>query len=414
MKKGKLTDKLNRFHDQVAGPKPVARENKLPESYLKLAEKLGGCILSNHAGSYCLVKKQYPLTYHHGSMQLADVVANSQLPLAASRLPLADFRVKDDPGSVSSQSLLFLDTETTGLGGAGAVAFLIGVGSINSDGFEIRQYLIPDYSDEAAMLEALLEEFSTEKTLVTYNGAAFDLPLVLDRMIINRVGRRIDSADHVDLLHPTRRLYRRRLADCTLVNVERELLSFYRHDDIPGYLIPSVYFDWLSERRTELLSDVMEHNRLDIISMLFLIRILAEVYVSEGRSLEHIDDLHSLSRLFGRHKDNRKVTALYDRIDSMGGSNLEEDVVYYHSIAFRRTGDFDRAVELWERLAESQSRYGFLANIELAKHFEHRVRAPEKALACAARAAQATGVSPSQRRLLDARLDRLKQKQQRS
>ncbi|MCK4632242.1 MAG: hypothetical protein KAT79_03165 [candidate division Zixibacteria bacterium] len=93
MKKGKLTDKLNRFHDQVVDPKPVAHENKLPESYLKLAEKLGGCILSNHAGSYCLVKKQYPLTYHHGRMHLADVAANSGLPLAASGLPLAASRL---------------------------------------------------------------------------------------------------------------------------------------------------------------------------------------------------------------------------------------------------------------------------------------------------------------------------------
>jgi len=403
MSKGKLTDKLNRFHDQVAGHKPAAPKNKPPESYRQLAKKLGGRIHSNHAGSYCLVKKHFPLTYQHGSMQLADVADNSQLPLAA-------FCVEDDPGSISPQSFLFLDTETTGMGGAGVVAFLIGVGSITSDGFEIRQYLIPDYSDEAAMLEALLEEFSPEKTLVTYNGAAFDLPLVLDRMIINRVGRRIDSADHVDLLPPTRRLYRRRLADCTLVNVERQLLDFHRHDDIPGYLIPSVYFDWLSERRTELLSDVMEHNRHDIISMLFLIRILAEVYVSDGRRLQHIDDLHSLSRLFGRRKDNHKVTALYDRIDDLAGFNLEEDVVYYHSIAFRRTGDFDRAVELWERLAESRSKYGFLANIELAKHFEHRVKAPDRALSCAARAAEAAGISSSQRRFLDARLRRLKRK----
>ena len=156
MKNGKLTGKLSRFHDQVAGSKPAPRESKPPETYLQLAKKLGGRIHSNYAGSYCLVKKHFPLTYHHGGMQLADVADNLQLPLAA-------FRVKEDPGSIFPQSLLFLDTETTGLGGAGAVAFLIGVGSIAGGGFEIRQYLIPDYSDEAAMLEALLEEFSRRR-----------------------------------------------------------------------------------------------------------------------------------------------------------------------------------------------------------------------------------------------------------
>ena len=277
-----------------------------------------------------------------------------------------------------------------------------------STGFEVRQYLIPDYSDETAMLEALLEEFSANKSLVTYNGAAFDLPLMRDRMIINRVAREIAYDRHIDLLHPARRLFRRRLADCTLTNIEREILSFSRENDIPGYLIPSVYFEWLSEQNTDGLAKVLEHNRLDIISMYFLAGRIAEVYRSEGRTLTYTDDLHSLSRVYGRRRKSAKVVELYHRMNQEGVAPLAEDILWYHSLALKRTGEVRKALDLWFCLAGNDSREGYLANLELSKYFEHRLKDFETALQHARAARSNSCLTDGRRRQLDLRMKRLR------
>jgi uncharacterized protein YprB with RNaseH-like and TPR domain len=279
MNSDNLKNKLRRFdsHIQPAGKR--SETAPAPDHYQLMAEHLGGELVSNYAGVYCLVRTRYSRQYRHGALELAP--DRSLRPLTRSA-----FTVQAQPGRVDPSSLLFLDTETTGLGGAGAVAFLVGCGSLVDNEFEVRQYLIPDYSDETAVLEAVLTELGEDKTVVTYNGAAFDLPLLRGRMIVNRVARDIPTADHIDLLHSARRLFRRRLADCTLTNVERELFDFHRDDDVPGYLIPSIYFDWLSERRLDNMVGVLEHNRLDIVSLWFLVNHIARAFESDGASLD--------------------------------------------------------------------------------------------------------------------------------
>ena len=254
-----------------------------PTRYNDLASALSGKLILGNSGAYCLVTTYYPATHRHGSIDMPS--SNSEC------YPLSAFTVHEEPGQVAGPSLLFLDTETTGLGGTGTVPFLVGVGAVREQGFEIRQYIIPDYSDEATMLEAILEELSIEHTLVTYNGSAFDLPLIRDRFIINRVARDIKVSGHLDLLHSTRRLFKRRIKDCSLVNVERELFGFYREDDVPGYLIPSIYFDWLSTEDASPLVAVLKHNRLDILSLHFLAAEINRIFQTEGESLKDGNDL---------------------------------------------------------------------------------------------------------------------------
>jgi hypothetical protein len=251
---------------------------------------------------------------------------------------------------------------------------LIGCGSLTDDGFEVRQYLLPDYSDETALLEAVLEELSADRVIVSYNGAAFDLTMVRDRMVINRVARELDTSGHLDLLHSTRRLFRRRLRDCSLGNIERELLDFHRVDDIPGYLIPSVYFAWLSEESTDQLGSVLLHNRLDIFALHFVLELISETFASDGSNLRDVDDIHSLSRVYDRRRMPERALEIADRMDSWCGDELADDILFFKSMALKRTGDIDRAVEIWQALSESESREGYFANVELAKHFEHRVR----------------------------------------
>lgn len=405
--KKSLASKLQRFHDHLitgatgeVSPQQ-AEPRGLPPRYKRLAEALGGKLVHRPEGSYCLVSTVYGWGHYHGQFELRP---------GEQRLPVAAFTVDDQPGELDLGQLLFVDTETTGLGGTGSVAFLVGCGSIVRDGFEVRQYVIPDYTDEAAVLEALLEEFTAERSLVSYNGAAFDLPLLTGRMIVNRAAREILHDRHVDLLHPVRRLFKRRLRDCSLTNLERCILGFERQGDIPGYLIPSVYFDWVSEERTDDLEAVMEHNRLDIFSLYFILGHIVEVVQNEGHDLTEFEDLHSLSRLFGRRKQTERVTRLYERVDELSCGQLPDDIVFYHAMAFKRSGELERAIELWGRIAQNESRQAFLANIELAKHFEHRVKDCGRALEYTRRADQLCPESPSLRRSVNRRMVRLVRK----
>lgn len=387
--KGHIIPGLHGVPGQKSSGKPA-----LASRYKKMAERFGGELMSVHGGSFCRITKLYPFGSSFGGKVL-------EPPDKSWRVPMASFAAGEVQGMVDPADLLFFDLETTGLGGAGTVPFLIGCGSLCADGFEVRQYLLPDYPDETAMLEHLLSELTTEKTIVSYNGAAFDLNLIRDRMIINRVAREVPLAGHIDLLHATRRLFKRRLRDCSLGNVEREVFDFHRTDDIPGYLVPAVYFDWLASEELSAMAAVLEHNRQDILTLWYLLLHIANIFSSAGDSLDHTQDIHSLARVYGRRRDNDKVVSLYDRLNELkddSNSSLEEDVLLYHSFAFKRSGDWSRAVELWYKLVDCCSREGFQANLELAKFYEHRQKDFKKAVVHA-RAAEKSCPSTGRHRL---------------
>lgn len=397
-----LKNRLARISAHVKSDCPASMNNKLPERYGRLADEIGGRIVSRAEGAYCLVKTCYPDDHTHGTFSFSRA--------RSKRMPLAAFTAQEEPGAVDLGTMLFVDTETTGLGGAGTVPFLVGCGSLRRGRFEIRQYFLPDYSDEAAMLEDLLSEFTSDKVLVTYNGSAFDLPLIRDRMIINRVASEVELEHHLDLLHSTRRLFKRRLNDCTLTNIEAGVFGFKRTDDIAGYLIPSVYFEWLSGESLDFMHQVLEHNRLDIVSLYCLVHRIADVYGSRGEVLDEVDDLHSLSRIFGRRKNTFLVKDVFARIGRIDTVELAEDIILYHSMNFKRLGDTERAVQMWRTLSRSSSRESYWANVELAKHFEHREKNFEMALEHARRADRICPYGQLHRKQLVKRLGRLRAK----
>ncbi|RKX24913.1 MAG: hypothetical protein DRP45_07150 [Candidatus Zixiibacteriota bacterium] len=397
-----LSNRLSRIRNHIVSEtKPVF--SKLPGRYQLFANELGGRLQMDRAGCFCELTELYPFGYPFGECRL-------EYPEHAASVRASCFASLDVEGEIPLEDLIFLDTETTGLGGAGAVAFLIGCGSITAQGFEIRQYLLPDYSDEAAMLEFLLSEFDEKKGIVSYNGAAFDLNLLRDRMIINRVGREIPCRFHFDLLHSARRFYKRRIRDCSLTNVEREIFGFHRTDDIPGYLIPSVYFEWLGSEDLSAMHAVVEHNRLDILAMYFLLLRVIEAFRTEGSSLEEADDIYSLSRVYGRRHRNDKVVEVLDRLGDKKNQTLSEDVLLYQSFARKRTGDWDGAVAIWHRLSESSSKEAYWADLELAKYFEHRSKKLEQAFHFADMARNICPYEGRQVALLEKRLGRLRSK----
>jgi hypothetical protein len=179
-----------------------------------------------------------------------------------SRLALDPGLARADP-----RGMLFLDTETTGLvGGTGTVPFLVGMAWFEDESLRVEQLFLRQLGQERPMLHVLTERLRAATLLVTYNGKTFDWPLLRTRFVMNRL-EAPEPPPHLDLLHCSRRVYRRRLGECRLVHVEAGVLGLRRAHDVEGEEIPLRYLDYLRSGDESQLVPVIEHNAHDIISL---------------------------------------------------------------------------------------------------------------------------------------------------
>ena len=170
------------------------------------------------------------------------------------------------PGNVA-----YLDTETTGLsGGAGTYVFTAAVARPIDCGLRVAQVFLPHPGMEAAFLDALREELEPADAIATFNGASFDMPVLRTRWVMARMPGELSEAAHVDLLTLVRALYRHRLESCSLRMVEERVLGYQRDDPMPSALVPDAYFDYLRSGALDFLEAALEHNRLDVISLVHL------------------------------------------------------------------------------------------------------------------------------------------------
>ena len=174
--------------------------------------------------------------------------------------------LEPDPGSVA-----YVDTETTGLsGGAGTYVFAAAVARPIRCGLRVAQVFLPQPGMEAAFLHALQSEIEPAKAVATFNGSSFDLPVLRTRWVMARMPGELACPPHVDLLTLVRALYRHRLETCNLRSVEERLLGYEREDPIPSALVPDAYFEYLRCDSSPRLEAALEHNRLDVISLVHL------------------------------------------------------------------------------------------------------------------------------------------------
>ncbi len=170
------------------------------------------------------------------------------------------------PGNIA-----YVDTETTGLGGgAGTYVFAAAVARPIECGLRVAQLFLPQPGMEAAFLHALRDELEPADAVATFNGASFDMPVLRTRWVMARMPGELTEAPHVDLLTLVRALYRHRLESCTLRMVEERVLGYERDDPIPSALVPEAYFDYLRAGSLDMLEASLEHNRLDVISLVHL------------------------------------------------------------------------------------------------------------------------------------------------
>lgn len=280
------------------------------------------------------------------------------------------------PKRVQPEDILFLDTETTGLsGGAGTIAFEVGLGYFIEDGFVVEQLLMHDYPEEAELLRILSGVMRRFPILCTFNGRTFDVPLLKSRFLMNRMQDAAFPAIHADVLFPARRLWKLRLKRCTLGNLEEQLLQVKRDDDLPGAQVPQTYFQYLKDGNFAPLERVLEHNKQDIVSLAQLLCFLC-MQVDRPEEIAHQEDLLSLARALEKQGDKQKSVKCY-RLCAHGKTRLPA----YQALASaeRRDGNIGGAVRLYQTmLKRGDDAVG--ACEALAKLYEHRLHDPARAL----------------------------------
>ena len=312
----------------------------------------------------------------------------------------------------SIQKLLFLDTETTGLsGGAGTLAFEIGLGFIDARGMVIRQYVMRDYGEEAAMLAEIASLLPRFDTLVTFNGKSFDIPLLESRMVMHRIRVRLTDWPHLDLLHACRRVYRLRLGRCSLSALEEAVLGESRTDDLPGAQVPQRYFDYLRTREFALLEDVLRHNRQDVESLASLTGHLCSAF-REPEQLAHAEDAFCVGRTLlrgGHTEEGRRCLRI------LGMSSMSSQAHMVLSASYKKSREWASSVAMWtEMIARGEG--GTWPYVELAKYYEHTERDYARALRYAGAAlSRALNLSPlggddAEIATLRKRVERLKRK----
>ncbi|MDZ7288303.1 MAG: ribonuclease H-like domain-containing protein [candidate division KSB1 bacterium] len=347
-----------------------------PESVRKttpLDDLLGG----NEQDGCFVVERRFALHYPHGAVRLASL---HEISSAALAIAGKDERLVE----LDLAHALFLDTETTGLaGGTGTVAFLLGAGCFEGEEFVVRQYFLRQPCEEVAMLKRLQTLMEECKGLVTFNGKSFDIPLLRTRAVLHRLPVDFDRVPHFDVLHAARRLWKECVESCSLGELENNVLQLRRSQDIPGALIPQIYFDFLRYGDATQLPEVFAHNRQDIVSMATLLVRIAQLvqYPMRGLGAAVISP-----------QELRRVAVLYRQLGNFAASarlfeellqqlrstpNLEDHLAL--GLCYKSQRRYDKANQIWREVIDRQP-FHPLPYIELAKYFEHREGATQSAL----------------------------------
>ncbi|MGD0878911.1 MAG: ribonuclease H-like domain-containing protein [Anaerolineales bacterium] len=335
------------------------------------------------AGETFVAEQNFGAEYRHGQAAI-----RPEAPLDVLAAWAREPRFLEIP----LESYAFLDAETSGLaGGTGTYAFLVGVGRFMDDAFHLEQFFMRDPAEEGIMLEAMAKFLAPTQALVTFNGKAFDAPLLVTRYSLHNIPIPFKNYAHLDLLPLARRLWRDRLPSRALKYLEENVLSAVRTvDEVPGYEIPYLYFDYLRSRDARPLKGVFYHNAMDVVAMAALLSHVTDILANPfDEAVEHGLDVVALAKLYEDLGQADTAARLFER-----GLEMElPEADFWLAIQRlahleKRRGDLEAAAGLWERAAAQGH---IFANVELAKYHEHQRRDYAEALKWTKRAKELAG-----------------------
>jgi hypothetical protein len=324
----------------------------------------------------------YPLPTRYGRTRLADglSIKGDVLSYLSKNGAFADLDLS---------TALFIDLETTGLaGGTGTVAFLVGMGYYRDERFHVAQYFLGEMGEERRLIEELGRFFKEMdfRSVVTYNGKAFDLPLLETRFILHRRPFILTDLPHLDLLFSARSLWKHKHESCRLSHLAQQIVAAERSEDIPSAEIPFRYFDYLRSGDFSLIEPILYHNQEDILSLLGLLISAAKMFEAdreeEGSGEFDAMDMFGVAKVFESAGDLEKSMAFFER--ALAGDLPEELTTVIKrklSFHFKRNADWEKAVSLWKDMSSLDDQ--LFCFRELAMYFEHKAKRLDDALKAA-------------------------------
>jgi len=364
-----LSDKLKSLGVKV-GAKDI--QSSRPKDNHSIETVVPGRYQTTPAGETYVVESVYVSDYRHGDLKLHGLA-----PLDIVAEWVGDHHIRQ----IQSDEFLYLDIETTGLtGGTGTYAFLIGVGRFIGEDFHLAQFFMRDPLEEPAHLLALEEFISPCNTVVTYNGKAFDIPILTTRYITQGWTSPFASFSHIDLLPLSRKLWRERMPSRTLGNVETFILGARRtEEDVPGWMIPELFFDYLRSGDARPLKNVFYHNVMDVLAITALLNHISHL-LFDPMDVAQVQgvDLIGMGRLYEDIGYTDQAEDYYHKsLDHELPEEAMWETVKRLSYIKKRRGDNSGAINLWKLAASKTYIY---AHVELAKYYEHQARDLENAL----------------------------------
>lgn len=406
-----LRARLNRIRDLHSAYTPSAAPFRAPGKAEPIEALTAGTLHETELGSSYLIPTRHAHDHVHGKRELADWLSQNLAGAAA-------FTRDERLAHVDPRRCLFLDTETTGLSaGAGTLVFLVGIGLFTEQGFEVRQFFLRSPDEEPAMLHAIHNLLREHEALVTFNGRSFDVPLLASRYTLNRQRVRLDSWANLDLLHPARRLWKRRLESCRLAALEMDILGVERTgSDVPGAMIPQMYQDYIRTGDARDMLRVIYHNLIDVLSMVTLAAQVCETFGQPNTSNLPGEDLLSLAKWYEGLNMLDRAEAAYNAALTTARHDHEMALILEGLAGLLKRQDRrEEAAAHWQTLSALAPR-SEVPRLELAKYHEWYTGDLAQARAWvedALRAVQSWG--PSVRREatltdLERRLERLERK----
>ena len=368
----------------------------------KLCHVLGGELFDTERGELFILRREYPLQQRYGKRRLQESLDFCGKNLAQIYESVKGFQIEDS---------LFFDTETTGLaGGSGTYAFLLGLGFFEGDCFVSEQLLMRDHADEAALLSHFSKRLRSKKSLVSFNGRSFDAQLMATRFAMHRMPENLQSHCHLDLLHLSRRLWGfSPLPDCRLETLESRILGAPRHQDVPGWMIPQLFFDFLRDRNPAPLIGVLEHNRRDILAMVALCAQVHDLMTCDTSPDPHV--ALGLARIWAQIGIHERADHFFRQSlkNRELGEEAKEKALLYWARELKRRRRLPDAALLWRKLLTHYP--GNLeATVELAKWFEHQEKDYHSALLLVEGGLRDRSLTSVKRQHLEHRANRLRQR----
>ena len=346
------------------GTQNIKTPKPRPGEEYSIDKVLAGDFWHTSSGDIFVVETNYKADFLWGSINLKPPSSLDIIAAYACAPQIADLNI---------EQFAFVDTETTGLGlGTGIYTFMVGIGRFEGEHFRLAQFFLREPGEETAQLAAIEEYLAPCEAWVSFNGKAFDIPLLNNRYIINRWPVPLKDAPHIDLLHLARRLWKARLPSRSLGDLEAEILGTSRsQQDVPGWMVADLYFDYLHTRDARPLLGVFYHNEMDVVSLAALLAHIADLLANPlDGAFQHALDLIAIGKLYADLGYPDTATQIYQR--SLQHDDLQKEAYWQAlkelSFLHKKQADVEAACQLWELAAQNGQIY---ANVELAKVYEH-------------------------------------------